>query len=188
MLRPCHAVRVIALVAFATLASAAWGEPKIGLPPQAKSEHEPPFSISGFKYSFMPPSIHMFVCEAEHCQPGAKVSYLLLSGADKTSFAEYRSRRKTLETALAEQLRGIDVRFEETVDKSDQTFTIFESTREEKPPQGPSNHVRSTRLFGKTFGVDLISSSASAKVTEENSNVFMLAVMTMVIMGDEQVK
>lgn len=155
--------------------------------PTDKPREQPPVAISGYKYTYVEPGMHVFDCEQTDCLPGAKVSYILLRTAGKPSFEQYKAERRLLEAELKKRVPDGQIRMYEIVDKSDEMFTIFESRREEKPTAGPSNFVTSIRVFGKSTGFDLISSSAAANVSDKNIQPFLLGLMMTLGMPQSEV-
>ena len=144
----------------------------------AKPAAGPPFAVSGFKYTFLVPGTHMFVCEQAACGRGSKVSYIAIDPSKKVTFSDYKqSRQQIAEMLKARAPAGTHFTFQSPVDKSDKVFRMFESRREVKFPNGATTYTISTLLYGPVHSFDVISTASDAKMAQANAAQFLIPAM-----------
>ena len=133
----------------------------------------PPVSVGGFSYKYIPTGeIYSFICEAEDCVPGSKVSYQLYP-PDKPDFEKYKQTQEQLKSYFRKTPAiGSRVKFGTPRQIDGEHFTVFDSTREQQTPDGGTWFTRSSMLHGKSVTVSLISSSKDEKARDANDARF----------------
>src|SRR5262245_52433703 len=142
----------------------------------------PPASISGFRYQLLQQRIHMNICEAAACTPGSKVSYLFLPPNPSPSFEKYRAERARIAEVLKKRAPpGTTITVAPIQQTREKVFTIFKANREEAYPDGRRMYFLNWRFHGAHMTGEVISSSPSRKVAEQNFALFAIPVLTLMM-------
>jgi hypothetical protein len=170
--------KAIGLLLFAFLMSchahaAEKAEIKIG-----KIGGNPPFTISGWRYQLINNITHMHLCASSLCEPGSKVSYVVMPPNKDYSFEQYKGEREKIARVLKKMApAGTRIDFAEPEKSEDKLFRIFKAKREEVAPGGKTTAFLSQRVMADRVGFDFISSASTLKKAEEQLAPFLLAGM-----------
>jgi hypothetical protein len=138
----------------------------------------PPFTISGWRYQLINNITHMHLCANSSCEPGSKVSYVVMPPNKDYSFKQYKEERQKIAQVLRKMApAGTRIEFAEPEKSEDKLFRIFKTKREEVAPDGKTTAFLSWRVIADKVAFDFISSASTFKKAEEQLNPFMLAGM-----------
>jgi hypothetical protein len=136
-----------------------------------------PFVVEGYRYSFVQPVVHMFVCEAARCKEGSKVSYVVAHHSKVPTFVEYQAMRRKIAMSMAERMPEGTFTFVEPVDSSDGDFKIYTAERVQRSGSQPDVHTFSTSLIGAQGAFEIISTSSDRTAADANMTEFKRAAM-----------
>jgi hypothetical protein len=172
------APKAIGLLLFSVFASchARAGEKveiKIG-----KIGNNPPFTISGWRYQLVNNNIQMHVCASSLCEPGSKMSYIVMPPRKDYSFEQYKDEREKVARALRKVApAGTRIDFAEPEKSESKIYRIFKTKREEVTPDGKTTAFLSWLVMMDKVTFEFISSASTSKKAEEQLAPFMVACM-----------
>ncbi len=163
--------------------------PEIGWA-QKTSNEKSGIAVGGFEYKFIPERrMHMYLCQVQKCLSGSKVSYILFAPTDKPNFEEFKFVQKTVVSRLQSRApQGVVITSEEPERTQDQLFEVFTNTREKLFPNGSKMITKSINLYSKHITISLISSANNKEAADANSAQFMLVLMLLSQLQDENSK
>jgi hypothetical protein len=176
------ASKTIGLLLFAVFASchARAGEKveiKIG-----KIGNNPPFTISGWRYQLLPNNIQMHVCASSLCEPGSKISYIVMPPRKDYSFERYKEEREKIAQALKKVApAGTRIDFAEPEESANKLFRIFKTKREQFTSDGKTTAFLSWLVMMDKVTFEFISSASSSKKAEEQLAPFMVASLAVAV-------
>jgi len=146
---------------------------------QNASPQKPPVTISGFEYQFLQKGeIHMNVCRHQQCIPGSKVSYIVYAAEENPDFEQFILYQKQLEDLLNSRApKGTITKFDTPQQETNELFTLFFNTREQRLVNGTKLFTRSSYIYRKNMTISLISSSAEKDVVGANSVLFLTGLL-----------
>jgi hypothetical protein len=179
-MRAAGVVFVFLLFAFFLGSQASAGEHlaiKIG-----KLGDRTPFTVEGWRYRLMNNGIHMHFCDSSACQPGSKVSYVVMPPKKNYTFAHYKEEREKIARTLRKMApAGTRIKFAEPERTEDKLFRIFKTRREVAAPDGKTTAFLSWLLMTDKVTFDFISSASDLKKAEEQLAPFMVAGMMVAV-------
>jgi hypothetical protein len=150
-----------------------------------KLGNNPPFEISGWRYQLINKNVHMNFCGGSACEPGSKVSYIVLGPKKNYSFKQYKAEREKIAQALRKlSPAGMRIEFAEPQLLEDRLFRIYKTTRKEVAPDGKTAAYISQLVIANKVSIDFISSASDLKKAEEQLEPFLLAGMMVATLGE----
>lgn len=133
-------------------------------------------AVGGWRYELGPNDVHFFHCEQEKCRPGSKVSYRLYAPEPAMTLEQFRGSQEQIVKALEQRTPGLKV----TIlgidgDTGNSLPRLLKVRRLTVAPDGKSEYVVSSRLFGSRASASLISSSGEEKASNDNYVQFAVA-------------
>lgn len=142
----------------------------------------PPFTVGGWRYQLINNRTHMFLCANSSCEPGSKISYMVLPPRKDYSFKQYKEEREKIAQVLLKMApAGTHIEFSEPEKVEDKLFRIFKAKREQVSPDGKKTAFLSWLVMANKVSFDFISSASSFKQAEEQLAPFMLAGMMVAV-------
>jgi hypothetical protein len=148
-----------------------------------KIGNSPPFAISGWRYQLVNNNTHMHVCANSLCEPGSKISYIVMPPRKDYSFEQYKEEREKIARVLKKMApAGTRIDFSEPEKSEDKLFRIFKSKREQIASDGKPTAFLSWLVMTDKVGFDFISSASTPKKAEEQLAPFIVAGMMVTAM------
>lgn len=142
----------------------------------------PPFTVSGWRYQLMNNNIHMHICASSLCEPGSKVSYVVMPPMKNAPFEQFKGRCETIARVLRQKATaGTRIECGEPEKIEDKLYRIFKVKREEIAPDGKRTVTLSQLVMADRVAFDFISSASTLKKAEEHVAPFMLAGMMIAV-------
>jgi hypothetical protein len=146
--------------------------------------NSPPFAIGGWRYQLINNNTHMFLCASSTCEPGSKVSYVVMAPRKGYSFEQYKEEREKIAEVLRKMApAGTRIEFAEPEKSEDKVFRIFKAKRVQTSPDGKKTVFLSRLVMSDKVTFDFISSASSLKKAEEQLAPFMLAGAMVAVAG-----
>lgn len=147
-----------------------------------KIGNSPPFTISGWRYQLISNNTHMHFCAGSSCEPGSKVSYVVMPPKKDYSFKQYKEEREKIARVLRKLApAGTRIDFAEPEKAEDKLFRIFKTKREEVAPDGKTTAFLSCLVMADKVTFDFISSASTLKKAKEQLAPFMAAGMMVAV-------
>ena len=139
----------------------------------------PPVAIGGWRYEKGASDIHLFICQAETCVPGSRVSYRFYPAGTTMMLNQFRSEQEMIVKAL-QQRAPPGAKITIVAIEGDDGGTLprmYKARRLTVAPDGSQEHVHSGLLLGENAAVSLISSSRDEKAANGNYAQYALGLM-----------
>jgi len=142
--------------------------------PAARVQTEARLAVSGWRYSKLPPQMHMNLCEADFCVKGSKVSYIFFAPRKDYTLRQFKTERAKVAAMLADRMAGVAYDYDEATETNDGVFQILELRRRETHPNGQKINVISSLVLTEKMSIEVISSSQDARAANDNLTLFKL--------------